>query len=68
MPDAPEIPEAKDRFEKTVAITIAVVAVILSWMSNRGDDAKTSAIIKTLDLSQLRYNTFCDTLLQFYCC
>ena len=47
MPDKPEIPEARDRFEKSVAVTIAVVAVMLSWISNRGDDAKTSAIIKT---------------------
>jgi len=47
MSDTPEIPEAKDRFETTVAITIAVAAVILSWISNRGDDAKTGAIIKT---------------------
>jgi len=47
MPENPEIPEAKDSFEKSVAVTIAVVAVILSWISNRGDDAKTSAIIRT---------------------
>lgn len=47
MSDAPEIPEAKDRFEMTVALTIAVIAVILSWISNFGDDAKTNAIIKT---------------------
>jgi hypothetical protein len=47
MSEAPEIPEAKDRFEKAVAITIAVMAVFLSWISNRGDDAKTNAIIKT---------------------
>jgi hypothetical protein len=47
MSDAPEIPEAKDRFEMTVALTIAVIAVVLSWISNFGDDAKTNAIIKT---------------------
>lgn len=51
MPDTPEIPEAKDRFESSVAVTIAVLAVILSWISNRGDDAKTSAIIKTNEAS-----------------
>jgi hypothetical protein len=51
MADTPDIPEAKDRFETSVAITIAVVAVILSWISNRGDDAKTSAIIKTNEAS-----------------
>ena len=47
MSNAPEIPEANDRFEKMVAITIAVVAVVLSWISNVGDDAKTNSIIKT---------------------
>lgn len=47
MPDAPEIPEAKDRFEMSVAMSIAVIAVILSWVSNYGDNAKTNAIIKT---------------------
>lgn len=47
MSNVPEIPEARDRFEKTVAISIAVVAVFLSWISNRGDDAKTNAIVKT---------------------
>ncbi len=51
MSDMPEIPEAKDRFETSVAITIAVAAVILSWISNRGDDAKTSAIIMTNEAS-----------------
>ncbi len=51
MADTPEIPEAKDRFETSVAITIALVAVVLSWISNRGDDAKTSAIIKTNEAS-----------------
>ena len=47
MSQTPEIPEARDRFETSVAVTIAILAVVLSWISNRGDDAKTSAIIKT---------------------
>ena len=47
MPDAPEIPEAKDPFEKQVAISIAGLAVVLSVVGNKGDNAKTDAIIKT---------------------
>jgi hypothetical protein len=47
MSNAPEIPEPKDHFEMTVAVTIAIVAVILSWITSRGDDAKTNAIIMT---------------------
>jgi hypothetical protein len=47
MADAPEVPEAKDPFEKMVAISIAVVAVLLSYISMKGDNAKTDAIIET---------------------
>lgn len=47
MADAPEIPEASDPFEKRVAISIAVLAVILSLVGNLGDNAKTDAILKT---------------------
>ena len=47
MPDAPEIPEAKDPFEKQVAISIAALAVVLSVIGNKGDNAKTDAIIQT---------------------
>jgi hypothetical protein len=47
MPDAPEIPEAKDPFEKRAALTIAIIAICLSFVSNLGDNAKTSAILKT---------------------
>ena len=47
MADTPEIPESKDPYEKQVAITIAMLAVILSLVSNFGDNAKTEAIIKT---------------------
>ena len=47
MADAPEIPEANDPFEKRVAISIAVLAVILSVVGNLGDNAKTDAILKT---------------------
>ena len=47
MPDAPEIPEAKDPFDKRVALTIAILAICLSFVANTGDNAKTSAILKT---------------------
>src|SRR5437867_3577650 len=51
MPDAPEIPEAKDPFEKRVALTIAIIAICLSFIGNLGDNAKTDAIIKTNEAS-----------------
>ena len=47
MPEAPEIPEANDRFGKQVAITIAILAMGLAVISNQGDNAKTDAILKT---------------------
>jgi hypothetical protein len=47
MAESPEIPEAKDPFEKRVALTIAILAICLSLTGNRGDNAKTDAIIKT---------------------
>jgi methionine synthase II (cobalamin-independent) len=49
MADTPEIPEAEDAFSKRVAITIAVLAVIISVIGNKGDNAKTDAIIKTTE-------------------
>ena len=42
-----ELPEAKDPFEKGVALTIAIIAVVLSFVENQGDNAKTDAIVKT---------------------
>ena len=51
MADTPEIPAAADPFEKRVAISIAVIAVILSFVGNLGDNAKTDAIIKTNEAS-----------------
>jgi hypothetical protein len=47
MADTPELPEARDSFEKMVALTIAVMAIIASVVSNHGDNAKTDAILKT---------------------
>lgn len=47
MSDAPEIPEAKSGFEKKVAVSIAILAVFLSFIENKGDNAKTDSILKT---------------------
>jgi hypothetical protein len=47
MAEAPEIPEAKDPFEKRAALTISIVAIFLAFIGNLGDNAKTEAIIKT---------------------
>lgn len=51
MSDAPEIPEASTAFEKKIALTIAILAVVLSFVNNKGDNAKTDAIIKTSEAS-----------------
>ena len=57
MPDAPEIPEAKDPFDKRVALSIAILAICLSFISNLGDNSKTSAILKTSEASD-QWNYF----------
>lgn len=51
MPEAPEIPEATDPFAKRVAISIAILAVFLSFIGNLGDNAKTDSILKTNEAS-----------------
>jgi hypothetical protein len=48
---APEIPAAKDRFEKTVAVSIACMAVVLAFIGDHADDAKTAAILSTNEAS-----------------
>lgn len=57
MPDAPEIPEAKDPFDKRVALTIAILAICLSFIANLGDNSKTSAILRTSEASD-QWNFF----------
>jgi hypothetical protein len=47
MSDPTEIPEASNAFEKKIALTIAILAVILSFVNNKGDNAKTDAILNT---------------------
>jgi uncharacterized small protein (DUF1192 family) len=44
---APEIPDAKDRFEKSLAVSIACMAVVLAIISDQADAAKTEAILST---------------------
>lgn len=51
MAEAPEIPEVADPFEKRVAISIAILAVLLSLISNLGDNAKTDSIIKSTQVA-----------------
>jgi hypothetical protein len=45
MTESPEIPEAKDPFERRVALSIAVLAVILSIVATIGDDAKLEGLL-----------------------
>ena len=47
MAETPEIPEAKDPFEKRAAATIAILAVILAILGNKAESGRTEAIIKT---------------------
>jgi hypothetical protein len=51
MSGTPEIPAGKDPFEKRVALTISILAICLSFITNLGDNAKTAAILKTGELS-----------------
>jgi len=46
MAESPEVPEAKDPFEKKIALSIAIVAVLLALIGAKGDHAKTEAIIQ----------------------
>ena len=51
MPDTTEIPEAKDPFERRVAVSIAMLAAVLAFVSMRGDNAKTDAGLRTTEAS-----------------
>ena len=57
MPDAPEIPEARDPFDKRVALTIAILAICLSFIASMSDNAKTAAILRTAEASD-QWNYF----------
>jgi hypothetical protein len=45
MSEAPEVPEAKNPFERRVAMTVAVIVVCMAVFANRNDNAKTQAIL-----------------------
>lgn len=49
MVEQAEIPEAEDPFGRRVAVTIAILAVLMALIANRGDDAKTEALLKTTE-------------------
>ena len=45
MSDSVEIPEANDHFQRKIALTIAVMAVILAFISTKGDNAKSDGLL-----------------------
>ena len=49
MSDVPEIPEATNPFERRVAVSIAILAAVLAFVSMRGDNAKTDSGLKTTE-------------------
>ena len=49
MSDVPEIPEATTPFERRVAVSIAILAAVLAFVSMRGDNAKTDSGLKTTE-------------------
>ena len=51
MHDSQEVPEAHDSFGKKVAMTIAILAVMLAVLQNKGDNSRTDAILKTNEAS-----------------
>jgi len=51
MSEAPELPEAKDPFEKLVAVSIAIMAVFLAIISMHGDNAKAESLRETNEKS-----------------
>ena len=53
MAEAAEIPEAKDSYEKRLAITIAIIAVVPSIIGAIGEHAQTNSIIKTIQASDM---------------
>ena len=46
-----DIPEAKDPFERRVAVCIAIIAAVLAFVSMRGDNAKSDAGLRTTEAS-----------------
>lgn len=46
MPE-PELPEARDPFERVIALCVAVLAVALAFVDNTGNNGQAEAIVKT---------------------
>ena len=46
MPEV-ELPEAKDPFERVIALSIAILAVVLAFVDNTGNNGQADAIVKT---------------------
>lgn len=51
MPDTQETPDTSSPFERRVAVSIAIFAAVLAFVSMRGDNAKSDAGIKTTEAS-----------------
>lgn len=51
MPEAEVPEEARNPFERRVAITIAIIAVLMAINENHNDNAKTDALLKTTEAS-----------------
>jgi hypothetical protein len=47
-----EVPEAKNPFERRVAISIAIIAVVLAFNESHNDNAKTDAILLSIEASE----------------
>ena len=42
-----ELPEAKDPFERLIALSVAILAVVLAFVDNTGNNGQADAIVKT---------------------
>ena len=49
MSDVTEVPQATTPFERRVAVSIAILAAVLAFVSMRGDNAKTDSGLKTTE-------------------
>ena len=51
MAESVEIPEATDHFQRRIALTIAIMAVILAFISTKGDNAKSDSLLSATKAS-----------------
>jgi hypothetical protein len=42
-----EVPEARDPFERLIALSVAILAVVLAFVDNTGNNGQADAIVKT---------------------